>query len=141
VHREFPSFSSARTRISATHGQRKRPVVFIIFGMLDELQFRKHSEQAFADLKKSLYAAEDSAEIEVEDQSGALHISFEDGARFVISPNAPVRQIWISALTTSFKLDWSEAEEDFVLAKTRETLKPLVGRLISQQLGEDVKLG
>ncbi|MGC2195208.1 MAG: iron donor protein CyaY [Terriglobales bacterium] len=104
--------------------------------MLDELEFRKHSEQAFADLKKSLYAAEDSAEIEVEDQSGALHISFEDGARFVVSPNAPVRQIWISALTTSFKLDWSEEKSDFVLAKTGERLKPLMGRLINQQLGE-----
>jgi iron donor protein CyaY len=105
--------------------------------MLEELEFRKHSDQAFADLKKSLYAAEDSAEIEVEDQAGALHISFEDGARFVISPNAPVRQIWISALTTSFKLDWSEAEQDFVLAKTGEKLKPLMARLINQQLGEE----
>ena len=105
--------------------------------MLDELEFRKHSEQAFANLKKSLYAAEDSAEIEVEDQAGALHISFVDGTRFVVSPNAPVRQIWISALTTSFKLDWSDQEQDFVLAKTGEKLKPLMGRLINQQLGEE----
>jgi len=105
--------------------------------MLDELEFRKHSEQAFANLKKSLYAAEDSAEIEVEDQAGALHISFEDGTRFVVSPNAPVRQIWISALTTSFKLDWSDEEQDFVLTKTGEKLKPLMGRLINQQLGEE----
>jgi iron donor protein CyaY len=106
--------------------------------MLDELEFRKRSDEAFAVLKKSLYAAEDSADIEVEDQSGALHISFEDGARFVISPNAPVRQIWISALTTSFKLDWSEEQHDFVLAKTGENLRPLVGRLINQQLGEEL---
>jgi CyaY protein len=54
----------------------------------------------------------------------------------VISPNAPVRQIWISALATSFKLDW--AGEDFVLAKTGEGLKTLVARLINQQLGEEV---
>jgi CyaY protein len=108
--------------------------------MMDELEFRKCSDEAFASLKKSLFAAEDDADIEVEDQSGALHISFEDGARFVVSPNAPVRQIWISALTTSFKLDWSDAEQDFVLAKTGERLKPLMGRLVSQQLGEAVEL-
>jgi CyaY protein len=108
--------------------------------MMDELEFRKRADDAFASLKKSLIAAEDETDFEVEDQSGALHISFEDGARFVISPNAPVRQIWISALTTSFKLDWSEADTDFVLAKTGETLKPLVGRLISQQMGESVDL-
>jgi len=107
---------------------------------MDELEFRRRSDEAFASLKKSLFAAEDDADIEVEDQSGALHISFEDGARFVVSPNAPVRQIWISALTTSFKLDWSDTEHDFVLAKTGERLKPLVGRLVSQQLGEAVEL-
>jgi iron donor protein CyaY len=106
--------------------------------MLDELQFRNKADLAFASLKKSLYDAEDSADIEVEDQAGALNISFEDGTRFVVSPNAPVRQIWISALTTSFKLDWSEDRSDFILPKTGEGLKPLMGRLINQQLGEEL---
>ncbi len=105
--------------------------------MLTELQFRDNAESALESLKQSLIVAEDSADMEVEDQSGALHISFEDGARFVISPNAPVRQIWISALSTSFKLDWSEADQDFVLQKTGERLKPLVARVINQQLGEE----
>jgi CyaY protein len=108
--------------------------------MLDENDFRKHSEQSLEALKQALIAAEETADFEVEDQSGALHISFEDGTRFVISPNAPVRQIWISALATSFKLDW--ADDDFVLQKTGEKLKPLVARLINQQLGEQkVDLG
>ena len=105
--------------------------------MLDENDFRKRADSALESLKQSLIVAEESADLEVEDQSGALHISFEDGARFVISPNAPVRQIWISALATSFKLDWVEANQDFVLQKTGEELKPLVSRLINQQLGEE----
>jgi len=105
--------------------------------MLDENAFRKNADVALESLKKSLIGAEDSAEIEVEDQAGALHISFEDGSRFVISPNAAMKQIWISALATSFKLDWSDAEQNFVLAKTGEGLKPLVARLINQQLGEE----
>lgn len=104
--------------------------------MLDENDFRKRSESALEGLKQSLITAEETADFEVEDQSGALHVSFDDGTRFVISPNAPVRQIWISALATSFKLDWVDAEGNFVLAKTGESLKPLVARLINQQLGE-----
>ena len=103
--------------------------------MLDELSFRKNADKALESLKQSLFAAEESADIEVEDNAGALNIAFEDGTRFVISPNAPVRQIWISALTTSFKLDW--ADDDFVLAKTGEKLKPLVSRLINEQLGAE----
>ena len=106
--------------------------------MLDENDFRKRADAALESLKQSLIAAEESADLEVEDQSGALHISFEDGSRFVISPNAPVRQIWISALATSFKLDWSDGEQDFVLAKTGEKLKALTARLINQQLGEEL---
>ena len=105
---------------------------------MDENDFRKRADAALDSLKKSLMQAEESAEIEVEDQSGALHVSFEDGSKFVISPNAPVRQIWISALATSFKLDWSDAEQNFVLSKTGEKLKALVARLINQQLGEEL---
>ncbi|HTA24528.1 MAG TPA: iron donor protein CyaY [Terriglobales bacterium] len=106
--------------------------------MLDEIAFRNHADAALSSLKQSLITAEESADIEVEDQAGALQVSFEDGTRFVISPNAPVRQIWISALATSFKLDWSEAKRDFVLGKTDEQLKPLMARLINQQFGEEV---
>jgi CyaY protein len=105
--------------------------------MLEENAFRKHADAALESLKKNLIAAEDSADIEVEDQAGALHVSFEDGSKFVISPNTPARQIWISALATSFKLDWSEAKDDFVLTKSGEALQPLVARLINQQLGEE----
>ncbi len=103
---------------------------------MDEQEFRRRADAAFESLKRSLVAAEEQADIEVEDQAGALHISFEEPpARFVISPQSATRQIWISALSTSFKLDWSDAAKDFVLAKTGEGLKPLVGRLINQQLG------
>jgi frataxin len=105
--------------------------------MLDENDFRKRADAALESLKKALMQAEESSDLEVEDQSGALHVSFDDGSKFVISPNAPVRQVWISALATSFKLDWSEGEQDFVLSKTKERLKALVARLINQQLGEE----
>ena len=43
--------------------------------MLTELQFRDNAESALESLKQSLIVAEDSADMEVEDQSGALHIS------------------------------------------------------------------
>ena len=106
--------------------------------MMDEQEFRRRADAALAALKAALIVAEESADMEVEDQAGALHISFDEPpGHFVISPNAPVRQIWISALSTSFKLDWSDAAQGFVLEKTGEGLKPLVARLINQQLGEE----
>ena len=79
---------------------------------MDEQEFRRLSDEAIEDLKRSLYEAEGEADFEAEDNAGALHISFEDPpGKFVISPNSPARQIWISALSTSFKLDWSDEQE------------------------------
>jgi iron donor protein CyaY len=106
--------------------------------MLDELTFRRHADQAIESLKKSLIDAEETGDFEVEEQSGALNIIFEEPpAKFVITPNTPVRQIWISALATSFKLDWSEERGEFVYPKDSLTLKPLVARLINQHLGSE----
>ncbi len=104
---------------------------------MDEQDFRRHSDESLERLKRSLYEAEGEADFEVEENAGALHISFDDPpGKFIISPNSPARQIWISALSTSFKLDWSEAKNDFELTKSGESIKPLVGRLINEQLGE-----
>ncbi|MFL6438245.1 MAG: iron donor protein CyaY [Terriglobales bacterium] len=106
--------------------------------MLDELDFRRKADAAIENLKKSLILAEDQAAIEIEEQNGVLVVIFDEPrAKFVITPNAPVRQIWISALSTSFKLDWSETQNAFVLPKTGESLKPLIERLVNEQLGEE----
>jgi len=106
--------------------------------MLDETTFRRHCDGAMEALKKRLIEREEEGGFEVEEQNGVLNILFDDPpGKFVITPNTPPRQVWISALSTSFKLDWSEDANDFVFPKDSLTLKPLVGRLINEQLGED----
>ena len=80
--------------------------------MQDELEFRRHAESALEALKQHLIEREEEQEagFEVEEQNGVLNVLFEEPAgKFVITPNTPVRQIWISALSTSFKLDWDAA--------------------------------
>lgn len=103
--------------------------------MQDEIEFRRVAESALDALKKHLIAREeeDEAGFEVEEQGGVLNIVFEEPAvKFVITPNAPARQIWISALSTSFKLDWDATAGAFVLPRTGEKLVPLVDRLINE---------
>lgn len=103
--------------------------------MLDETTFRRHWDAALEALKKSLIAREEAGGFEVEEQNGVLNILFEEPpAKFVITPNTPPRQVWISALSTSFKLDWSEEAKTFVLPKTGETLPEVVDRVIEQHL-------
>lgn len=107
--------------------------------MIDELTFRRHADEAIESLKQSLFKAEEDGGFEVEEQNAVLNIVFDEpAAKFVITPNTPVRQIWISALSTSFKLDWSETDNAFVLPRTGETLKGCIARVISEHLGRDI---
>ncbi len=103
--------------------------------MQDEPEFRRAAEGALDALKKHLIAREeeDEAGFEVEEQGGVLNVVFEEPpAKFVVTPNTPVRQIWISALATSFKLDWDASAGAFVLPRTGEKLIPLLDRLIEE---------
>jgi iron donor protein CyaY len=110
--------------------------------MMDEHDFQKKCEEAFASLQKRLAELGDTYDFEVEGGSGKLEILFDDQeeTRFVISPNSPVRQIWISALTTSFKLGWSEQARAFVLEKTGENLNQVMSRILTQKLGSSVSV-
>lgn len=110
--------------------------------MLEERDFQKKCDSALEDLKRRMLTAGDEHGFDVEGESGKLEVLFEEPeeAKFVISPNTPMREIWISALSTSFKLGWSEAKNAFVLEKTGEDLRGVMSRVISQQLGNEVKL-
>lgn len=106
--------------------------------MLDEAQFRRESDHALEALKQALITAEDdSGSFEFEDNNGVMNIIFENGSsKFVVTPNTPVRQIWISAQATSYKLEWSESGRKFVLPKTGEALIPLTERLLQEHLDD-----
>jgi len=110
--------------------------------MLDEKDFQRKADLAFEDLKRRLLTLGDEHGFDVEGESGKLEVIFEEPAeaKFVISPNTPVREIWISALSTSFKLAWSESKNAFVLEKTGENLVDVMSRVVSQQLGTQVHL-
>ena len=110
--------------------------------MLAEHDFQKKADTAFEQLKKKLLVLGDEHGFDVEGESGKLEVIFEEPepARFVISPNTPIREIWISALSTSFKLGWSEPRNAFVLEKTGEDLFAVMSRVVSQQLGTQVSV-
>ena len=102
--------------------------------MLSEPDFRLKSDQALEQLQRALMPLADREGFEVEMQNGVLQLVFDEPApaKFVISPNAPVRQIWISAMSRSYKLSWSESSSEFQL--DGEPLVSLVERLIRQFL-------
>ena len=105
--------------------------------MLSEQDFRLQADHALETLQRALLPVADEEGFEVELQNGVLQIVFEEPAvtKFVVSPNAPVRQIWLSAMSRSFKLTWSPERSAFEL--DGETLNDLVSRLIRAFIAAD----
>lgn len=108
---------------------------------MDDQEFRNLSSEALDRLQRALERASDQGDFDVDRKEGALTIEFEDPpAKFVVSPNSPVRQIWISARVKSFKLDWNESRKTFVLPADNRDLHTLLADLIEEQTGESVTL-
>ncbi len=108
---------------------------------MDEQEFKTRAEQALDDLYRRLSAAAEDYDFEVDFNAGALGVEFETPpAKFVVSPNAPVSQIWVSAHSKSFKLDWDPGRGAFVLVGTGQSLNELMGEAVGKQVGETVAL-
>ena len=103
---------------------------------LTEQEFRVRSDEALESARRSLLPLADSEGFEIELQNGVLDLVFEEpsDAKFVVSPNAPVRQIWVSAMARSYKLSWSPEAAAFTL--NGETLPQLLERLARSFLGQ-----
>ena len=97
--------------------------------VLSDQDFRLRADHALEDLQRALLPAADDEGFEVELQNGVLQVVFDEPspAKFVVSPNAPVRQIWVSAMSRSYKLSWTPERSAFEL--DGESLNELVNRL------------
>jgi iron donor protein CyaY len=101
---------------------------------LTEQEFRVKSDAAIEQARRALMQLADDEGFEIELQEGTLNLLFEEPteARFVISPNAPVRQIWVSAMAKGYKLPWNAELDAFALEG--ETLPKFLERLAHAHL-------
>ena len=101
---------------------------------LSEQEFRIKSDAALEEARRALMPLADEHDFEIELQNGVLNLVFEEPAeeKFVVSPNAPVRQIWVSAMARGYKLSWEPETQAFAL--NGETLPQLLDRLTREFL-------
>ena len=105
---------------------------------INELDFQQRAAEAAAALERAFGAVADERDIDVDVEGGVLTITFEEGTpgKFIVSPNSPARQIWVSARLASFKFDWSQEHNTFVLHSTGESLFAVMTRLTREQIGD-----
>jgi iron donor protein CyaY len=106
---------------------------------LSEAEFQKKAEEAVKELEQAFGDLAESKDIDVEVEGGVLSVTFEEGepGKYIVSPNSSVRQVWVSARVSSFKFDWSDDVNAFILAGTGEPLKSVMSRLTQEQLGDN----
>ena len=108
--------------------------------MLDDQQFRLKADEALEAAYNALANASDEHGFEC-DYDGAVKVEFEDPpAKFVVSPNAPMKQIWVSAHSKSYKLDWNPERDAFILTETGQSLNQLLADAVSKQVGQKIDL-
>jgi iron donor protein CyaY len=106
---------------------------------ISEAEFQEKAEQGILELERAFGDLAEDRDLDVQVQSNVLTVSFDEGepGRFIVSPNSSVSQLWVSARMASYKLDWSNEDNAFMLASTGETLKQLMTRVTREQLGDD----
>jgi len=105
--------------------------------VISDTEFDRQSTELLESLNRRMDSIADEHDVEILYQGGVLTLEIEEPrySRIIVSPNSSAGQIWISAQSTSFKLDWSESDSTFHLASTGETLETLLGRLVGEELG------
>jgi len=101
---------------------------------LSDQDFRVKSDEALQQARRALLPLADAEGFEVEFSGDTLNLLFEEPseARFVVSPNAPVKQIWVSAMNRGYKLAWAPESNTFAL--NGETLPVMLERLTREFL-------
>ncbi len=106
---------------------------------MTDQEFSTIADREMEDLHERLAAATEQHPFDIDFNAGALTVEFEETpAKFVVSPNSPVKQIWVSANLKSYKLDWDPAKKAFVTEG--KTLAQVVGDAIGVQLKTEVIL-
>ena len=108
---------------------------------------KQGEEKYFADARKRLAELEDAllaldealgVDCELVDTKMTVTIA-QPKAQWVISTNSGAKQIWIAALTKSWKLD-EDGKGGFVLKETGQSLKQVLEHCLSSHFGRKIAL-
>lgn len=103
--------------------------------------FTQHYDASITDLETRLSnAIDEGTEFDFEKNGDVLTIEFEDGERFIISPNSPVNQLWVSANYSGSRFNWSDEENDWIHEKQGDPLFLFLDKELSKKLGKPVSI-
>ncbi len=106
--------------------------------MISESEFNRHIDETLLKIEEAI--DESGADIEYENVSGILTLTFEDGSQIIINRQTPARQLWVAAKTGGYHFDFDPAVGDWFRDRDRAPLFEVLSALASDQAGESVAL-
>ncbi|HUJ24517.1 MAG TPA: iron donor protein CyaY [Myxococcales bacterium] len=96
--------------------------------------------RADATMKKLERAVGAIEGVEADLAGDILTLEFEDGDKFVINSHSAAQQIWVAAALSAMHFGWHEKTGSWRDTKSGAELFTEIGRLLSEKLGESVKV-
>lgn len=106
---------------------------------MDASQFESRADATLARLEQALEAAGDGLDIEL--IGGILTLELEAGGIYQINKHSPNREIWLSSpVSGAWHFAWNEGDGAWRSTRGAERLEDVLGRELSQALGEVIAL-
>jgi CyaY protein len=106
---------------------------------MDDAEFRELSDACLDKVAKWLEDL-DPDEVDYSRADGVVNIEFADGAKFVLSRQAQMKQMWLAAGSHGYHYNWDAAGATWLDDKDGHDLFKGLANVISEQLGHPVEL-
>lgn len=106
---------------------------------MERAEFTALATDALAHLERRIGDLEHD-DLDIQLGGDVLTLSFSDGTRYVINAHSAAGQIWMAAERTAWHFDYDAASERWVAARSDEELMATVARVLSDKLGQPVRL-
>ncbi|MAZ77287.1 MAG: iron donor protein CyaY [Legionellaceae bacterium] len=103
---------------------------------MNEAEFRKIFDQTLLDLEQTIEAAD--LAVDCEPEAGTLQLCFQDGIKWVITPQPPLKQLWFATHEQGYHFDHQDGR--WVDNRSGETFAHLLNTVLSAQLHKKVEL-
>jgi iron donor protein CyaY len=104
---------------------------------MDDNEFRARSDAALSKVAKWLEDFDpDDADYTTAD--GVVTIEFSVGAKFILSRQSQMKQLWLAAGAHGFHYSWNDARSCWLDDKDGHELFPRLAEVVSEQIGHPV---
>ncbi|MDB5108088.1 MAG: Frataxin CyaY, facilitates iron supply for heme synthesis or Fe-S cluster assembly [Candidatus Binatus sp.] len=104
---------------------------------MDDQTFRERSDASLSRVAKWLEEL-DPDEVDYSTGDGVVTIEFADGAKFVLSRQAQMKQMWLAAGAHGYHYKWDDSGTTWLDDKDGHELYPRIAEVVADQVGHPI---